>query len=430
MSEVVVGIDVGTTKICTIVGEVRADDINILGVGIEPSRGMHKGVVNDVQALTRSVSASVRKAEQSSSYRIGRAYVSVAGAHIASTNSAGISSINPARGVQMNDLERAMEAARAVALPHDRELLHVIPRSYKIDQQDGIRSPLGMLGYRLEVEAHIVMASTVALRNLQNCIQDAGVDVDRFILNPLASGDVVLNASERNQGVVVIDIGGGTTDIALYIEGTVWHTGVIPVGGWHVTNDIAQVLHLPYEIAEQVKLEYGTASPKEVGPTEMLMVQAFGEEQISQVQRRDLAEIIHSRVEELFQLVLKELKCSAYDGLLSAGVVLTGGSAQIPGIKQIATEVLKMPVRVAQPERLSGIADTLRNPSYSTSVGLLRLGLTMDQEDSHRGLLNGASENGGGRSVLAGRSGGSASPVMKFFRGFLRRLLPDESESN
>src|SRR5258708_549011 len=219
MGELVVGIDVGTTKICTLVGEVRAEDIFVVGVGVEPARGMKKGVVNDVHALTAAISSSVHKAERSSGYEIGRAFVSVAGAHIDSKNSKGVVGISSPRGVQMNDLERAMDAARAIALPHNREVLHVIPRNYTLDGQDGVRSPLGMHGFRLEVEAHIVMAASSSLQNLEKCVEGAGVYVDRFILNPLASGDIVLTDAEREMGVMVVDIGVGTTDSTTLLDG-------------------------------------------------------------------------------------------------------------------------------------------------------------------------------------------------------------------
>ncbi len=430
MSEVVVGIDVGTTKICTLVGEVRAEDIFVVGVGVEPSRGMKKGVVNDVSALTAAISSSVHKAERSSGYEINRAFVSVAGAHIESRNSKGVVGISSPRGVQIGDLERAMDAARAIALPHNREVLHIIPRSYTLDGQEGVRSPLGMHGFRLEVEAHIVMASSTSLQNLEKCVEGVGVHVDRFILNPLASGDVVLTEAEREMGVMVVDIGGGTTDLAIFIGGTVWHTAVISVGGWHMTNDIALGLHLPYEDAEAIKLEYGHADASAIDPIEMFNVQPFGEEHMSRVKRTDLTGIIHDRIEELFELVLKEAKYSAYDGLLSAGIVLTGGSAQLPGIKQVASEVLKMPVRVAQPERLSGMADQLRNPSYSTSVGLLRLGLVMDEEDERRGHNGGSYRPGNG--FPGGGKGrgpkGKGPNIGKLLGGMMKRLLPEDEE--
>jgi cell division protein FtsA len=420
MSEIVVGIDIGTTKVCTLVGEVRDEGVHIIGVGIEPSRGMRKGVVNDVNALTTSISAAVHKAERSSGYSIGRAFVSVAGAHIDSRNSRGVVGLNSPRGVQLADLERAMEAARTIALPYNREVLHIIPRSYSLDGQDGIRSPLGMHGFRLEVETHIITAAKSSLQNLEKCIEGARVYVDRFIFNPLASGEVVLTDTEREMGVVVIDIGGGTTDIAVFIEGTVWHTAVISVGGWHITNDIAQGLHLPYEIAEAHKIEHGHADPRDVDENEIFVVQAFGEEHMSRVQRIDLAQIVQPRVEELFQLVQREIKYSAYDGLLSAGAVLTGGSSQLPGIRQMATDVLGMPVRVAKPEKISGMADQLRHPSYSTSVGLLQLGMVMDREDERRNKF--ARTTRGGREEPEGKNGN----IGRFFGGLMRRLLPED----
>ncbi len=422
MGEVVVGIDVGTTKICTLVGEVRAEDIYVIGVGVEPSRGMKKGVVMDVNALTNAVSASVHKAERSSRYEIGRAFISVAGGHVDSCNSKGVVGIANKNGVQIADLERALDAARAVPLPHNREVLHVIPRSYTLDGQTDVRNPLGMHGFRLEVEAHIIMAATSSLQNIEKCVEASGVSVDRFILNPLASADVVLTTTEREMGVLVIDIGGGTTDIAMFANGSVWHTAVLPVGGWHVTNDVAAALHLPYEVAETIKIEYGNADAKSIDAGEHFMVPVFGEDTMSQVGRADLAQVIQYRIEELFELIRAQLKESAYPGILSAGAVLTGGSAQLPGIKTIAANILKMPVRVAQPEHLSGMADQLRSPSFSTSVGLLRLGLIMDQEDIRRGTV--AARVTSHSSNSAKRRAGEQ--LGKALTGFLRRLLPED----
>lgn len=414
MGELVVGIDIGTTKVCTIVGEVRDTDVYVLGVGIEPSHGMRKGMVTDVSALSAAISSSVHKAERSSGYEIGRAFVSVAGGHIESNNSTGAVGVSNTRGVDVMDLDRAMDAARAIPLPHGREVLHVIPRNYTLDGQTNLRSPVGMLGFRLEVEAHIITAGAANIRNLEKCIESAGVFVDRFILNPLASGDVVLTPEEREAGVMVVDVGGGTTDLALFVDGAVWHTAVIAVGGQHVTNDIAHGLHLPFELAEAVKLQYGHADPKTVSTLEAFPIQPFGEELPSKVQRADLALIINARVAEIFELILKEIKRSGYDGLMKAGIVLTGGSSLLPGIKTVAADVLKMPVRVAQPEHITGMAEALKNPSYSTSVGLLKLGLIMDLEDDRRKGLG---------------TNGSKSPrpdVGAFLRRALGRLLPGE----
>ncbi len=412
MDEVVVGIDVGTTKVCTIVGEVREDNIHVVGLGVEPSRGMQKGVVTDMNALTAAISSSVHKAERSSGYEIGRAFVSLAGSQVSSINSRGVVGISGTRPVGPDDVTRAIANARAIAIPHNREVLHVIPRTYSLDGNEGVRSPLGMHGFRLEVETHIITASTSTVQNLEKCVESTGVYVDRFILNPLASGDVVLSPTERQMGVMVVDIGGGTTDLAIFIEGTVWHTAVLPVAGWHITNDIGHGLRLPFELAEAVKLQYGHADPRVLDSVESFAVQPFGEEMPSKVLRRDLALIIGARVEEIFELVLQEAKRSGYDGLLPAGVVLTGGSTLLPGIREVAARVMKLPVRLAQPEKITGMADTLRSPAFSTSVGLLRLGLAMDREDRQYA-----------EDASSARSGFSLG---KTLRGLFGRFLPED----
>lgn len=418
MGELVVGIDIGTTKVCTIVGEVREDDTYIVGLGVEPTKGMKKGMVTDVNALSASISSSVHKAERSSGYEIGRAFVSVSAKHVQSMNSTGMATLNGTRPVDMGNLLQAMESARALALPHGREILHVVPRRYNLDDHEGVRNPLGMHGYRLEVEAHVITAQSVSLENLGRCVEAAGVQVDRFILNPLASGDVVLTNTERESGVMVVDIGGGTSDLAIFIEGTVWHTAVVPIGGHNITNDIAHVLSLPYELAEAVKLEFGHADTRAVQPLEMFPVQPFGEEHISQVKRSDLVDIINARVSEIFELVLVEVKRSGYEGLLTAGVVLTGGASLLPGMKAVANRVMGMPARVAQPEAISGLADPLRNPAYSTSVGLLRLGLIMDMEDERRDKLR---RTGGRRRI-------SGDGVSKALTGIFKRFTPNLDE--
>ncbi len=377
MGDLVVGLDVGTHKICTVVGEVRPEDVYVVGLGIEPSDGMKKGVVNDVGALSSAIAKSIRKAEKSSGYDINRAFVSVAGSHISSLTSRGLATIVGSRSVQAEDLEKAMSVARNIAIPHNREILHVVPRSYTLDSQDGIRSPIGMHCFRLEVDAHIITASTTSLANLEDAVESAGVLVDRFILNPLAAGDAVLTDHEREMGAVVIDIGGGTTDLAIFIDGTVWHTAIIPVGGNHVTQDITYWMRVPFGLAEQVKIQRGHADMNAVNESEVFPVEPFGGE-ILPVSRRDLAMVIEARFEEIFELVEKEIKRSGYAGLLRAGAVITGGSSQLPGYRDLASRIVNLPVRLAHPERITGMADTLKNPAYSTSVGLLRLGLEMD----------------------------------------------------
>jgi cell division protein FtsA len=381
MEEIVVGIDVGTTKVCTLVGRVEdSRSIRILGVGIEPSAGIKKGMIVDLAAASQVITRSVEKAESTSGLEITSALVSMAGAHVSSVNSRGAAAVN-GNIIEQYDLIHALEQARAVAIPHDREIIHVIQRGYTVDGQDGIRNPNGMHGYRLEVEAHIITASAATSDNLRQCVGAAGVDIQQFVLNPLASGEVVLTEQERQMGVAVCDIGGGTTDLAIYVDGDVWHTMVLAVGGNHLTQDIAHGLRLSFEQAEEVKKQQGYAVRSSVGSEEYFTIRPFGEDRPVQISRRDLSHIIEARVAETFSLTLQEIKRSGYDGLLPAGLVLTGGTAALPGIKHVASDVLNMPVRTAQPENLSGLVDRLNSPAYSTSVGLLRWAMSMHDQD-------------------------------------------------
>ena len=381
MEEIVVGIDVGTTKVCTLVG--RVDDsraIRILGVGIEPSDGIKKGMIVDLAAASQAITRSVEKAESTSGLEITSALVSMAGAHVSSVNSRGAAAVN-GNIIEQYDLTHALQQARSVAIPHDREIIHVIQRGYTVDGQDGIRNPKGMHGYRLEVEAHIITASAATGDNLRQCVGASGVEIQQFVLNPLASGEVVLTEQERQMGVAVCDIGGGTTDLAIYVDGDVWHTMVLAVGGNHITQDIAHGLRLSFEQAEEVKKQQGYAVRSSVGSEEYFTIRPFGEDHPVQINRRDLAHIIEARVAEIFTLTLQEIKRSGYDGLLPAGMVLTGGTSSLPGIKRVASDVLNMPVRTAQPENLSGLVDRLNSPAYSTSVGLLRWAVSMHEHD-------------------------------------------------
>ncbi len=264
--------------------------------------------------------------------------------------------------IDQDDVARALDAAQAVAIPHNREIIHVIQRGFIVDGQDGIRMPIGMHGYRLEVEAHIITAAAATVENLRQCVQASGVQVSQFVLNPLASAEVVLSETERQMGAVVCDIGGGTTDLAIYIDGDIWHTMVLAVGGNHITSDIAHGLRLPLPQAEEIKKQYGHAIEDEVSESDLFTVRAFGEEHPIAVSRKELAHIIEARVEEIFQLVLQEIKRSGYDGLLPAGMVLTGGTSALPGMRSLASEVLGLPVRIAQPENLVGLVDQLHSP--------------------------------------------------------------------
>lgn len=381
MDEIVVGIDVGTTKVCTLVGRIEdSKTLRILGVGIEPSDGIRKGIIVDLPAASQAIKRSVEKAESTSGLEITTALVSIAGAHVSSVNSRGAAGI-PGGVIDAFDLARALEQAQAVAIPHDREIIHVIQRGISVDGQDGVKSPIGMHGYKLEVETHIITAATATIDNLRQCVSAAGVNVQQFVLNPLASAEVVLTEQERQMGVAVCDIGGGTTDLAIYVDGDVWHTMVLAVGGNHITQDIAHGLRLPMSQAEEVKKQQGFAIRSEIGSEEFFTIRPFGEDKDVRINKQDLAHIIEARVEETFSLILQEIKRSGYDGLLPAGMVLTGGTSALPGIRNIANEVLGMPVRTAQPENLTGLIDKLNSPAYSTSVGLLRWALSMHEHE-------------------------------------------------
>ncbi len=385
MEEIVVGIDVGTTKVCTLVGRVEDDkSIRILGVGIEPSDGIRKGIIVDLAAASQAITRSVEKAESTSGLEITSALVSMAGAHVSSVNSRGAAAVN-GNIIGQYDVAQALDQARAVAIPYDREVIHVIQRGFTVDGQDGIRNPKGMHGYRLEVEAHIITASAASSDNLRQCVGAAGVDIQQFVLNPLASGEVVLTDQERQAGVAVCDVGGGTTDLALYVNGDVWHTMVLAVGGNHITQDIAHGLRLAFPQAEEIKKQQGYALRSGVGSEEYFTIRPFGEDHPVQINRQELAHIIEARVAEMFSLVLQEIKRSGYDGLLPAGMVLTGGTSALPGIKRVASEVLGMPVRTAEPENLSGLVDRLKSPAFSTGVGLLRWAVSMQDQDLSAG---------------------------------------------
>jgi len=410
MSSIIVGIDIGTTKVCTLVARVEPNGkVRILGVGIEPSLGIRKGAVVDLNAASQAISHSIDKAERTSGLEITSALVSLAGSHVSSINSRGVAGIS-SQVIDEDDIYRAMEAARAVAIPHNREIIHVIQRGFTVDGQDGIRMPIGMHGYRMEVEAHIITAAASTVDNLRQVVGNSGVEVTEFVLNPLASAEVVLSDTEREMGVVVCDIGGGTTDMAIFIEGDVWHTMVLAVGGNHVTSDIAHGLRMPFSKSEEIKINHGHALTSEVSLDETFPVRAFGEEQPVEVSRMELAHIIEARVEEIFSLMLQEIKRSGYDSLLPAGLVLTGGTSRLPGIRRLASEVLGLPVRIAQPENLVGMVDQLQSPAYSTSVGLVQWASLMSEVDPSS-LPRPKSLNGSG-------------PNWSRFRDVLKRFLP------
>jgi len=413
MEEIVVGIDVGTTKVCTLVGRVEDDkSIHILGVGIEPSEGIRKGIVVDLAAASRAIKRSVEKAESTSSLEITTAFVSLAGAHVSSVNSRGASGI-PSGVIDIHDVARALEQAQAIAIPHDREIIHVIQRGITVDGQSGVKTPVGMHGFKLEVETHIITAASATVDNIRQCVNAAGVDIQQFVLNPLASAEVVLTEQERQMGVAVCDIGGGTTDLAIYVDGDVWHTMVLAVGGNHITQDIAHGLRLSLSQAEEVKKQQGHAVRSTIGVEEYFLMRPFGEDKDVRISRHDLSHIIEARVEETFDLILQEIKRSGYDGLLPAGMVLTGGTSALPGISRVASTVLGMPVRTAQPQNLKGLVDKLNSPMYSTSFGLLQWAISMHD---HQVTVS----NGGKRRKPRGEN----TVKLDALKDWMKRLLP------
>ncbi len=374
MERSVVGIDVGSHKIQVLVGEIGHDGVTrIVGLGSVPSRGVRKGVIVNVSEATAAITEAVERAEQSSGYQIERTFVGVSGAHITSRNSQGVVGVSRRdRGITPDDVDRVLEAAGAIALPQNQELLHIIPRTYIVDGQEGVRDPLGMHGFRLEVEAHVVMGATTALQNLTKCVTGAGIEVSELVLTSLAAGDAVLSETEKKMGVVLVDIGEGTTDIAIFIEGTIWHTRSLALGGEYITNDIAIGLRLPSEAAEEVKLRHGHTLATQVSEDERFTISPYGESSPLVVPRWKLAEIIQARVEEILESVQQEIKRSGYGGLLPAGLVLCGGTAQLPGMQELGRDLFGLPVQIGVPQGLSGLVDKVNNPASAVSVGLVR----------------------------------------------------------
>ncbi len=377
MERTIVGIDVGTTKVCTLIGEVdEADNICVLGVGVAPSQGLNKGMVVNVDEAAKSIADSLEKAERVSGYTIEAAYLGLAGKHISSMNSRGVVAVGRGeRSITEEDVARAIEAAQAIAVPHSREIVHVIPRSYTLDGQEGVRNPVGMMGFRMEVEVHIVTGAVPSIRNLVQCVENSGVMVNELVLQPLASAEAVLLPEERETGVVLVDVGGGTTDVAIFAEGSICHTVVLPVGGNNLTNDIAVGLCTPFAVAEQLKLKYGHALPEMIDQAEMIDIAAFGEAQVQSIPRVQLVRILEARSEEIFAMVQEEIKRSGHEGLLPAGLVLTGGAVELPGFKELGREMLQIPVRIGHARNIGGLVDAVSSPAYATAVGLLQWGL-------------------------------------------------------
>jgi cell division protein FtsA len=370
---VIASIDVGTTKICTIIADVTDGSLpRIVGVGISPSKGLHKGLVVNINEARESIRDSVRKAEQTSNYKLESAYVGVTGRHVTSNNNHGVVAITRNdRVVRSDDLKRVLNTAQSIKVSPDRRLLHVIPRGYAVDGQAGVKNPVGMHGFRLDVETHVITAAVTSIQNLIKCIRSLGIDIEDLVLEPLASSEAVLSEDERQVGVVMADIGGGTTDVAIFREGSIWHTSILPVAGYQLTRDVAIGLGLPFEIAEEMKKKYGSVIPVYEGQGDTAPAISKDGHGVSY---QDLCDIIRARVEEILKLIVLEMPDSNYEDLVPAGVVLTGGSSNLAGIASLGRDILKMPVRVGIPTNTIGIGDMLQDPAYATSVGLLLWG--------------------------------------------------------
>ncbi len=391
----IVALDIGTSKVVAIVGEINAEnDIEIIGIGSHPSRGLKKGVVVNIESTVQSIQRAVEEAELMAGCQIHSVYAGIAGSHIKSLNSHGIVAIRD-KEVTHGDVERVIDAARAVAIPADQRILHVLPQEFIIDNQEGIREPVGMSGVRLESKVHLVTGAVSAAQNIIKCVRRCGLEVDDVILEQLASSFAVLSEDEKELGVCLVDIGGGTTDIAVFSEGAIRHTAVIPIAGDQVTNDIAVAMRTPTQHAEDIKIKYACALTQLANADESIEVPSVGDRPPRRLARQTLAEVVEPRYEELFTLVQAELRRSGFEDICAAGIVLTGGTSKMEGVVDLAEEIFHMPVRLGMPEGVSGLVDVVRNPIYATGVGLLLFG----QHNRDSGFVEN-SEKGGFKSVL------------------------------
>ena len=370
----IVGLDIGTSKVVAIVGEINnSDEIEVVGIGSHPSKGLKRGVVVNIESTVHSIQKAVEEAELMAGCDIHSVYTGIAGSHIRSLNSHGIVAIRD-NEVSESDVERVIDAARAVAIPADQKILHILPQEFLIDNQDGIREPVGMSGVRLETKVHIVTGAESAAQNIVKCVKRCGLDVDDIVLEQLASSYSVLTEDEKELGSCLVDIGGGTTDIAVFIGGAIQHTAVIPIAGDQVTNDIAVSMRTPTPYAEEIKIKYACALSQLANPDETIEVPSVGDRPPRRLARQTLAEIVEPRFEELFKLIRNELKRSGYEELIAAGIVITGGSSKMEGAVELAEEIFHIPVRLGIPQYVEGLLDVVRNPIYATGVGLLLYG--------------------------------------------------------
>ncbi len=377
--DIIVGLDVGTTKICCIVGEYQPAtssepaEINIIGFGQSNSVGLRKGVVINIDSTVEGIKKAIKEAENMAGIKISSAYVGIAGTHIKSFNSSGVVAVKD-KEINQQDVQRVIEAAKAVMIPQDREVLHVIPQEFIIDDQDGIREPVGMNGVRLEARVHIVTGAISSAQNLIKCANKAGIGVTELCLQPIASSAAVLSQDEKELGVALVDIGGGTTDIAIFREGALLYTSVLPIGGTHITNDISVGLRCSIENAEKIKLQHGTAISGQVNEEETIEVPAVGEGKPRVVSRKILAEIVEARVEEMCTMIQQEIQKSGYADMLAAGIVLTGGTTLLQGMVELGDLLFEIPLKRGVPIRLGGLKEVVNSPKYSTAVGLLKYG--------------------------------------------------------
>lgn len=372
--DLIVGLDIGTSKVVAIVGEVKPDGaLNIVGLGSHPSRGLKKGVVVNIESTVQSIQRAVEEAELMAGCQVHSVYAGIAGSHIRSLNSHGIVAIRD-REVTQGDVDRVIDAARAVAIPADQKIIHVLPQEFVIDNQEGIREPVGMSGVRMEAKVHLVTGAVSAAQNIVKCVKRCNLEVDDIILEQLASSYSVLTEDEKDLGVCLVDIGGGTTDIAVFTDGSIRHTAVIPIAGDQVTNDIAVALRTPTQHAEEIKIKYACALTQLAMADETIEVPSVGERAPRRLARQTLAEVVEPRYEELLNLVQAELRRSGFENLIAAGIVMTGGSSKMEGVIELAEEIFHAPVRLGVPQHVTGLVDVVRNPIYATGVGLLLFG--------------------------------------------------------
>ncbi len=373
--KLIVGLDIGTSKIAAIVAEIMPDDgFEVIGMGSHPSRGLKKGVVVNIETTVSAIQRALEEAELMADCKIREVYTGIAGSHIKSFNSQGMVAIKD-KEVSQTDIERVIDTAKAVQIPNDQQILHILNQEFIIDGQEDVREPLGMSGVRLEVKVHIVTGAVSAAQNIIKCVRRCGLEVSDLILQPLASVLAVISEDEKDLGVCLVDVGGGTTDMTVFTHGAIRHTAVIPIAGDQITNDIAMALRTPTKDAEEIKERYGCALSQLADPQEMVEVPGLGDRAPRQLSRKTLAEVIEPRVEELYSLVQSELRRSGYEELLSSGIVITGGSSIMRGMVELGEEIFHMPVRVGQPSYAGGLAEVVRHPRYSTAVGLVLAGM-------------------------------------------------------